>query len=63
MDYQQVSFQWKNPDFLVKNPDFLLKNVDFVMKQNNYSASDNISDHSFVAFASDKSGAFSSGMG
>ena len=25
----QVSFQWKNPDFLLKNPDFLLKNVDF----------------------------------
>ena len=23
--FQQVSFQWKNPDFLIKNPDFLLK--------------------------------------
>ena len=21
----QVSFQWKNPDFLLKNPEFLLK--------------------------------------
>ena len=29
---EQVSFQWKNPDFLFKNPDFLLKNVDFVTK-------------------------------
>ena len=29
----QVSFQWKNPDFLSKNPDFLsLKNVDFYNK-------------------------------
>ena len=35
-----VSFQWKNPDFLLKNadfllwnPDFLLKNVDFIIKQ------------------------------
>ena len=28
-----VSFQWKNPDFLIKNPDFLLKNVDFITKQ------------------------------
>ena len=28
---QQVSFQWKNPDFLLKNPDFLLKNVDFII--------------------------------
>ena len=27
----EVSFQWKNPDFLLKNPDFLLKNVDFVI--------------------------------
>ena len=23
-----VSFQWKNPDFLIKNYDFRLKNVD-----------------------------------
>ena len=22
---QQVSFQWRNPDFLFENPDFLLK--------------------------------------
>ena len=28
----QVSFQWKNPDFLSKNPDFLLKNVDSIIK-------------------------------
>ena len=35
----QVSFQWKNPDFLLKhvdflwkNPDFLLKHVDFLLK-------------------------------
>ena len=27
----QVSFQWKNPDFLSKNVDFLLKNVDFII--------------------------------
>ena len=27
-----VSFQWKNPDFLLKNPDFLLRNVDFLIK-------------------------------
>ena len=26
-----VSFQWKNPDFLLKNPDFLLQNVDFII--------------------------------
>ena len=29
----QVSFQWKNPDFLLKNPGFLLKTVDFMIKQ------------------------------
>ena len=28
----QVSFQWKNPDFLFKNPDFLLKNPDFALR-------------------------------
>ena len=28
----QVSFQWKNPDFLSRNPDFLLKHVDFIIK-------------------------------
>ena len=28
----QVSFQWKNPDFLLRNPDFPLKNVDFITK-------------------------------
>ena len=27
-----VSFQWKNPDFLLKNPDFLLKNPGFLLK-------------------------------
>ena len=26
----EVSFRWKNPDFLIKNPDFLLKNPDFL---------------------------------
>ena len=31
--FDQVSFQWKNPDFLLKNVDFLLKNVDFVIQQ------------------------------
>ena len=30
---QAVSFQSKNPDFLLKNPDFLLKNVDLLIKQ------------------------------
>ena len=29
----QVSFQWKNPDFLLKNADFRLKNVDFITRQ------------------------------
>ena len=29
----EVSFQWKNPDFLLRNPDFLLKNVDLIIKQ------------------------------
>ena len=29
---EQVSLQWKNPDFLLKNPDFLLKTVDFLLK-------------------------------
>ena len=28
----EVSFQWKNPDFLLKNPDFLFRNPDFLMK-------------------------------
>ena len=28
----QVSFQWKNPDFLLKHPDFLLKHPDFLLK-------------------------------
>ena len=28
-----VSFQWKNPDFLLKNVDFLLNYFDFIMKQ------------------------------
>ena len=30
MPGQQVSFQRKNPDFLLNNPDFLLKNVDCI---------------------------------
>ena len=29
---EQVSFQWKNPDFLFKDPDFQLKNPDFQLK-------------------------------
>ena len=29
---RKVSFQRKNPDFLVKNPDFLVKNPDFLLK-------------------------------
>ena len=29
---RQVSFQWKNLDFLLENPDFLLENVDFLLK-------------------------------
>ena len=28
----EVSFQWKNPDFLLRNPDFLIKNPDFLLK-------------------------------
>ena len=28
-----VSFQWKNPDFLLKNPNFLFRNPDFLLKQ------------------------------
>ena len=28
----QVSFQWKNPDFLSKNPDFLFRNPGFLLK-------------------------------
>ena len=31
-DIYKVSFQWKNPDFLLKNPDFLMKNPDFLLK-------------------------------
>ena len=34
----QVSFQRKNPDFLLKNPDFLLKNVDYIIKKGPVSA-------------------------
>ena len=41
----KVSFQWKNPDFLLRNPDslirnsdFLLKNVDFISKQGKVTA-------------------------
>ena len=29
--HNQVSFQWKNLDFLSKNPDFLLKNDEFII--------------------------------
>ena len=28
----QVSFQWKNPDFLLENPDFLFRNPDFLFR-------------------------------
>ena len=35
----QVSFQWKNPDFLFKNPDFLLKNPDFLLKNGDLGSS------------------------
>ena len=28
----EVSFQWKNPDFLIRNPDFLFRNPDFLLK-------------------------------
>ena len=28
----EVSFQWKDPDFLLKNPDFLFRNPDFLLK-------------------------------
>ena len=27
-----VSFQWKNPDFLLRNPDFVLRNPNFLLK-------------------------------
>ena len=33
VDYEEVSLQWKNPDFPLKNPDFLLKHVGFIIKQ------------------------------
>ena len=29
----EVSFRWKNPDFLSRNPDFLSRNPDFRLKQ------------------------------
>ena len=29
----EVSFQWKNPDFLSRDPDFPLKSLDFIIKQ------------------------------
>ena len=28
----EVSFQWKNPDFTLKNPDLLIRNLDFLLK-------------------------------
>ena len=28
----QVSFQWKNPDFVLKSQDFLFRNPDFLLK-------------------------------
>ena len=33
----QVSFQWKNPDFLLKNLDFLLENPDFLLKNPDFT--------------------------
>ena len=32
VDLAQVSFQWKNPDFLFRNPDLLIRNLDFLLK-------------------------------
>ena len=32
MSNPQVSFQWKNPDFLFRNPDLLIRNSDFLLK-------------------------------
>ena len=32
VDFVEVSFQWKNPDFLLKNPDLLIRNPDFLLK-------------------------------
>ena len=29
---EEVSFQWKNPDFLSRNPDFLSRNPDFLSR-------------------------------
>ena len=29
---EQVSFQWKNPDFPLMNPDLLIRNLDFLLK-------------------------------
>ena len=31
-DAKEVSFQWKNSDFLLKNPDFMFRNPDFPLK-------------------------------
>ena len=36
----EVSFQWKNPDFLLKHVDFLLKNVDFAFKKQRFRVND-----------------------
>ena len=32
MGVGEVSFQWKNPDFLLRNPDLLIRNPDFRLK-------------------------------
>ena len=32
LDLSEVSFQWKNPDFLFRNPEFLIRNSDFLLK-------------------------------
>ena len=32
----EVSFQWKNPDFLLKNDDFIINTMDFALKMMNF---------------------------
>ena len=34
----EVSFQWKNPDFIFKNPDFLFRNPGFLLKNVDFIA-------------------------
>ena len=49
-----VSFQWKNPDFLLKNPDFLLKNPDFITKHRARWRRQSTSDCCRCAFQNDE---------